>query len=86
MTHTTYRLLDHPHVAANLVKMTSRNPDGTIQNCESIYPIDPEIDMGRSNLYTSGPDFLKLLCSLLRNDGKLLRPKTTDLMFDYRLP
>lgn len=42
--------------------------------------------MGGSNLYTSGADFLKFLSSLLRNDGKLLGPETTDLMFEYRLP
>jgi len=42
--------------------------------------------MGGSNLYTSAPDFLKLLASLLRKDGKLLRPQTVDIMFDHRLP
>lgn len=36
--------------------------------------------------YTSGTDFLKLLSSLLRNDEKLLRPETIDLMFGYGLP
>ena len=86
MTHTTYRLLDNPHVAANLMQMTSRGPEGTVQPVESVYPIDPKVDMGGSNLYTSGTDFLKLLSSLLRNDGKLLRPETTDLMFNYSLP
>ncbi|CAL5865865.1 uncharacterized protein PFLUO_LOCUS71 [Penicillium psychrofluorescens] len=86
MTHTTYRLLDNPHVAVNLIQMTSRGPEGTVQPGESVYPIDPKVDMGGSNLYTSGTDFLKLLASLLRNDGKLLRPETTDLMFNYSLP
>ncbi|KAJ5815656.1 beta-lactamase/transpeptidase-like protein [Penicillium riverlandense] len=86
MTHTTYRLLDNPHVAANLMHLTSRRPDGTVQPSESVYPINPKVDMGGSNLYTSGTDFLKLLSSLLRNDEKLLHPETTDLMFGYRLP
>lgn len=44
------------------------------------------MDMGGSNLYTSAPDFLKLLKSLLRNDGRVLRPETVNSMFDYRLP
>lgn len=86
MTHTTYRLLDNPHVAANLIQMTTRGPDGTVQPGDSIYPINPKVDMGGSNLYSSGTDFVKLLSSLLRNDGIVLRPETTDLMFDYRLP
>ena len=42
--------------------------------------------VGGSNLYTSAPNFLKFLSSLLRNDGELLKPKTADMMFDYRLP
>lgn len=66
--------------------MTTRAPDGTVQLAESIYPIHPKVDMGGSNLYSSGTDFVKLLSSLLRNDGIVLRPQTTDLMFDYRLP
>ena len=42
--------------------------------------------MGGSNLYTSAPDFMKLLTSLTRNDGKLLHPEIAKAMFDYRLP
>ena len=41
--------------------------------------------MGGSNLYTSASDFIVLLKSLLRNDGKLLKPETVDLMLDSRL-
>lgn len=86
MKNTTYRLLNHPHVAANLLKMTSRKKDGILENIDSIYPVDPKVDMGGSNLYTSAPDFLELLKSLLRSDGRVLRPETVDTMFGYRLP
>jgi hypothetical protein len=86
MASTTYRLLNHPQVAANLMKMISRTKDGTLESTESIYPFDPKQDMGGSNLYTSAPDYLKLLKSLLRNDGRVLRPETVNEMFDYRLP
>jgi CubicO group peptidase (beta-lactamase class C family) len=86
MASTTFRLLNHPHVAANLMKMNSRNKDGQVEETQSIYPVDPKMDLGGSNLYTSGPDFIKFLTSLMRNDGKLLRAETTDIMFDYRLP
>jgi hypothetical protein len=86
MTSTTYRLLKHPHAAANLVKMTPCNKDGIVERTDSIYPVDPKVDLGGSNLYTSGPDFLKLLTSLLCNDGKLLCSETVNVMLDYRLP
>jgi hypothetical protein len=86
MNSTTFRLLNHPHIAANLMKMTSRTRIGTLENVESIYPVDPEVDLGGSNLYTSAPDFLALLKSLLCNDGQVLRRETTNLMFDSRLP
>jgi CubicO group peptidase (beta-lactamase class C family) len=86
MTSTTFRLLNHPYAASNLMKMHARNKEGKVELAESIYPIDPKIDMGSSNLYTSAPDFMKLLTSLMRSDGKLLHPETVDIMFNYRLP
>jgi hypothetical protein len=86
MKNTTYRLLNHPHVASSLLKMTGRKKDGSIENIDSIYPINPKVDMGGASLYTSAPDFLQLLKSLLRNDGRLLNSDTTAAMFDYRLP
>ena len=86
MNSTTFRLLNHPHAASNLMKMQARNKEGKVEQAESIYPIDPKIDMGGSNLYTSAPDFMKLLTSLMRNDGELLRPESADIMFNYRLP
>jgi CubicO group peptidase (beta-lactamase class C family) len=85
MASTTFRLLNHPHVASNLMKMHARNKDGKVEEVESIYPIDPKIDMGGSNLYTSGPDFVKFLSGLL-SGGTLLHPETADIMFNYRLP
>lgn len=86
MKNTTYRLLDHPHVAANLLKVTTRKKDSTLENTNSPYPVDPETDMGGAGLYSSASDFLELLKSLVRTDGRVLRPETVDIMFGYRLP
>lgn len=47
-----------------------------------IYPVNPRVDLGGSNLYSSVPDFMKLLVSLLKNDGNVLEADTVDLMFD----
>ena len=61
MKDTTFRLLNHPHIADNLIKMSSRKKDGTLESADTIYPLDPKTDMGGSNLYTSAPDYLELL-------------------------
>ncbi|KAH7310296.1 beta-lactamase [Rhexocercosporidium sp. MPI-PUGE-AT-0058] len=87
MTSTTFRLLHptHPHIQQNLLSMTSRTPSGTLTNVPSLYPLNPVHDMGGSNLYSSAPDFLALLKSLLKNDGVVLKRETVDEMFDARL-
>ncbi|KAN0099370.1 beta-lactamase/transpeptidase-like protein [Hyaloscypha variabilis] len=86
MKSTTFRPADHPHVLENLMPMAWRNQDGTIKNEASIYPLAPNVELGGSGLYTCAPDYLAFLTSLLRNDGKVLKPETVDLMFNYRIP
>ena len=43
-------------------------------------------DFGGHGLFIAGPDYLKVLRSLLANDGVLLRPGTVDTMFQDQLP
>jgi hypothetical protein len=86
MKSTTFRPADHPHISENLMEMAFRHKDGTIKNEASIYAIAPTIELGGSGLYTSAPDYLIFLTSLLRNGGKVLKPETVDLMFNYRVP
>jgi hypothetical protein len=42
--------------------------------------------MGGSNLYSSAPDYLSLLSSLLTNDSKILKPSSVNEMLTSRLP
>jgi len=42
-------------------------------------------DFGGHGLFMPGADYVKILCSLLANDGKLLRPNTVDDMFQHHL-
>ena len=86
MNSTTFRPADHPHVLSNLMSMSFRHRDGSIKTEANIYPLAPTIELGGSGLYTSTADFIKLLTSLLRNDGKVLKRETVDLMFNYRIP
>jgi CubicO group peptidase (beta-lactamase class C family) len=44
-----------------------------------------EGDFGGHGMYTTTPAFLRVLQSLMRNDGKLLKPATVDLMFQDHL-
>jgi hypothetical protein len=86
MNSTTFRPADYPHVLSNLMSMSFRHRDGSIKTEANIYPLAPTIELGGSGLYTSTADFIKLLTSLLRNDGKVLKKETVDLMFNYRIP
>lgn len=40
---------------------------------------------GGHGLFMTAPDYLKVLHSLLSNDGKILRPETVDRMFEHSL-
>ncbi|KAM7198223.1 putative transesterase protein [Naviculisporaceae sp. PSN 640] len=42
-------------------------------------------DFGGHGMFTTGENFLKVMKSLLANDGKLLKPETADLMFEDHL-
>ncbi|KAK3335145.1 putative transesterase [Cercophora scortea] len=42
-------------------------------------------DFGGHGLFMSGEDYVKVLRSLLANDGKILRPETVDSMFENHL-
>ena len=41
--------------------------------------------MGGGGAFTSPASYMKIMQSLLANDGKLLRPETVDMMFDAQL-
>jgi CubicO group peptidase (beta-lactamase class C family) len=42
-------------------------------------------DFGGHGLFMTGPDYVKVLRSLLANDGKLLKPAAVDNMFEHHL-
>lgn len=81
MSSSTFRLLNNSQIRSRVLPMTSRNSEGRFDEVPSIYRLDPKLDMGGSNLYSSAPDMMALLSSLLKNDGKILKPTTTGLLF-----
>ncbi|KIX04556.1 uncharacterized protein Z518_05426 [Rhinocladiella mackenziei CBS 650.93] len=50
------------------------------------YPAqNPKDDLGGGGLYSCASDYVKVLISLLKNDGALLRPETVQMMFTPQL-
>lgn len=87
MASTTFRLAEQPGIADRLCGMTMRLPTGDLlANPPLPYPVkEPKDDEGGSGAYSTAPDYLKLLSSLLKNDGKLLKPETVNEMFKPQL-
>jgi CubicO group peptidase (beta-lactamase class C family) len=50
--------------------------DGTVQ------VRNPNVDHGGGGLFSSASDYLKILVSILKDDGKLLKPETAALLFE----
>ena len=88
MTSTTFQPLTRPDLAHRICPITTRLPDGgqLAANVSLPYPVaDPVHDEGGAGVHTTCGDYLKLLTSLLRNDGTVLRPETVDVMFAPQL-
>lgn len=86
MQSTTFR----PATRADLtvVPLTVKLPNNQLTSDISLpFPnLDPTQDGGGSGLFSTAEDYLKLLTSLLLNDGKLLQEDTVNSMFEPQLP
>jgi CubicO group peptidase (beta-lactamase class C family) len=62
-------------------KLRPLHPNGSFTKLPGdIYP-----EAGGGACFGTANDYIKLLTSLLRNDGKLLKPETVDMMFSPQL-
>ncbi|KAF5332019.1 hypothetical protein D9758_014592 [Tetrapyrgos nigripes] len=88
MTATSFRPKDREDIRSNLVEMLTRDETGQlkVEPNLSTKPRTYEYDAGGSGLYTKPSDYTKLLASLLRNNGLVLRKETVDMMFTPQLP
>lgn len=59
--------------------------DGDPSNAILRQPVDAKDDYGGAGLFGTAADYLKLLKSILRNDGKLLASHSVDMMFTSSL-
>lgn len=74
--HLTIRLQRNGE--ANVFKTSY---EGKIASFPPIRTFEPMDDMGGGGLLTTPASYIKVLTSILLNDGKLLRPETVDTLF-----
>ncbi|MCJ1311374.1 hypothetical protein MMC25_005045 [Agyrium rufum] len=76
-----------PQMKAKLAGTTTRDPAGgkKVLGIENDLMVGIAEDMGGGGAFAAPGDFMKILKSLLQNDGKLLQPKTVDEMFTTQL-
>lgn len=86
MGKTTFHLEQREDVARDLVEMTSRSSsDGTLTKAVSHMPTPVKEASGGGGAYTTPKDFVNILSSLLRDDGRLLRSESIEEMFRPQL-
>ena len=86
MPKTTFRPKENEAVRNSLIEMTFRSPTGELTLSPEFDPLPGRTDdMGGAGTFSCAADYIKVLISLLKNDGKLLKPETVDHMFKPHL-
>jgi CubicO group peptidase (beta-lactamase class C family) len=87
MESTTFELPQHPDLLKRLCAFPARLPSGQLApDTSGIFPvINPKDDSGGSGAYSCATDYIKLLDSLLHDDGRLLKPETVAELFRPQL-
>jgi len=85
MTSTGFRLEENESIRTHLCPTSRRTPEGDLVSSDPYFGQNPKDDLGGGGLYSSAPDYIKVLISLLKNDGTLLAPDTVKLMFTPQL-
>lgn len=87
MTDTTFRPLQRKDLMDRMCPRVARQEDGSLKmdSMEQFPVIEPVDDAGGGGIYTTAADYVKVLESLLRNDGKILDPLSVDCLFQPEL-
>ncbi len=88
MADTTFRPLGDPKFKDRLFARSYRNEDGslTIDPMETHPHIEPVDDSGGGGLFSTASNYIKVLESLLLDDGKLLPSHKVEELFSPQLP
>jgi CubicO group peptidase (beta-lactamase class C family) len=81
MNDTTFHASDYNNLIERLMPMTHRANSGELVEGAQIAPTQPVDDHGGAGLFSTAADYLKLLKSILHDDGKLVKSESIDLMF-----
>ena len=81
MNNTTFHPRDYNNLIERLMPMTHRAASGELEEGAQIAPTQPVDDHGGAGLFSTAGDYLKLLKSILYDDGKLVKSDSIDLMF-----
>lgn len=84
--HDTSFYIQHNDIGKRLMPMTTRGADGSLHdgydpNASLQALVDPKDEYGGAGLFSTAEDYLKLLKSVLNDDGKLLRPESVEGLF-----
>ncbi|PKX91134.1 serine hydrolase domain-containing protein [Aspergillus novofumigatus IBT 16806] len=86
ITSITFWPHKHPSIQGKLATMTARTASGGVEPYNGPYLTDGAEDcFGGQGAYGNLEDYMKILTSLLVNDGKLLRKETADQFFQPQL-
>lgn len=87
MNSTTFRLRERPDIKNRRADMSMRAASGELRPSPTRYfRDDAPDDSGGGGVFSCPGDYVKVLISLLKNDGTLLKPSTTDILFSPCLP
>ncbi|KAK8170883.1 beta-lactamase/transpeptidase-like protein [Phyllosticta citrichinensis] len=83
----TFDLSTRPDLAARMADMTQRDADsGALKGSDrKLNFVDATEAMAGQGLFGCAPEYIRVLQSLLRNDGALLQPGSVDAMFEPHL-
>lgn len=86
-TTFTWHLARHPHVAKKLMKMSTRNEDGTLVDGPNPLWPEPIEEGGGAGMYANVHDYTRVLADLLRDNPVILTSETIEqMLFAPQLP
>ncbi|OCL05447.1 beta-lactamase/transpeptidase-like protein [Glonium stellatum] len=86
MNSTTFHLEQKPHVRERLMAMSTRGSDGKLLPGPVRILADPAPEeIGGAGLYSSVPDYTRVLADLLKESPVVLKKETVDMMFTPQL-
>jgi len=86
MNSTTFNIDKNPGLQKRRVDMSVRNAAGHVEALPApLFASPAQDDCGGIGVYTTAPDYMKVVEAFLRSDDRILKPATVDEMFKPQL-